>query len=111
MFDLYGKSYARNDVVELLDDILKHVEITYDNDRRFIADISPRLKQGHSPSLGQMKYIKDILFKYANLTEALPHIPVTQADLIWARDQVTKFADQGAFRYPGVQAERGVAGE
>ncbi|HHU71496.1 MAG TPA: hypothetical protein GXZ21_05615 [Clostridiales bacterium] len=112
MLRIFGRIYSRNDVLNSLRQISASGLMEYENDISFTNEMITSISRENQLSRGKMKYLKDIIFKYdPNIMEMFTNIEVTQDDINWAQEQITRFEATGVYRYRGVEAYKGVAGE
>ena len=114
MLSLFDKHYNREEALDAGRQIANSGLVDYAGDEHFLIEIIPSIEQRRQLSARQLKYYKDILFKYDPSIIELDRflrIDVEHDDIEWAQDQIRRFEATGVYRYRGVDAYKGVAGE
>lgn len=106
--------YHTSDVLNTLSEIKASDLVKYSNDISFINEMITSISRSREIQLsrGKLKYLKDIIFKYdPTIMEMFTSIDVARDDINWAQGQIRRFEATGVYRYRGVDAYKGVAGE
>lgn len=114
MLTLFDRYYSREEALEAGRRIANSGCVDYTGDENFLIEIIPAIEQRRQLTARQLKYYKDILFKYDPSIIELDRflrIDVRQDDIEWAQEQIRRFEATGVYRYRGVEAYKGVAGE
>lgn len=112
MLTIFGRLYSRSDVLNCLRQIYVSGLVQYGKDISFIKEMLSSIPTRTQLSRGKIKYLKDILFKYDPIImEMFTNVDVTLDDINWAKEQIRRFEATGVYRYRGVDAYKGVAGE
>lgn len=114
MISIFDKRYNREEAVYAGRQILASGLVGYAADEKFLRDALSAIERGRGLTARQLKYFKDILFKYDSSViemDRFLRIEVGREDLAWAQEQIRRFEATGVYRYRGVDAYKGVAGE
>jgi restriction endonuclease len=114
MLTIFGKFYHTSDVLNTLSQIKASDLVKYSNDISFINEMITSISRSREIQLsrGKLKYLKDIIFKYdPTIMEMFTSIDVARDDINWAQGQIRRFEATEVYRYRGVDAYKGVAGE
>lgn len=112
MLTIFGRFYSRNEVLNTLRQIRDSGLVEYANDISFINEMIASTSSDNQLSRGKLKYLRDIIFKYdPTIMDMFTSVDVTQDDINWAQEQIRRFEATGVYRYRGVDAYKGVAGE
>lgn len=114
MFWIFDKYYNQREAYNAGREIANSGVIDYMADNNFLIEVLPSIQHNRQLSMRQLKYYKDILFKYENSIIELDRflkLDVLPEDIAWAQDQIRRFEATGVYRYRGVDAYKGVAGE
>ena len=104
MFWIFDRHFSREEAHASGQQIANSGMVDYIADNNFLIEVLPSIEHRRQLTARQMKYYKDIIFKYDTSIIELDRflrLDVLTEDIVWAQDQIRRFEATGVYRYRG----------